>query len=67
MLYQDHNGSSNGTYVTNQQPGQNEDNDRLRNIVSRDGATEDGEQRNGLLKRGSTQATYDGNFNPASK
>ena len=66
MLYQDNNGSS-GTYLTNPNI---EDIDRLNNIVSREGLrqdTEDGEPKNAVLKRGSTQATYEGNFGAVSK
>lgn len=66
MLYQEHNGSSS----TNLNNPQMQDLDRLNNIVSRDGArqeTEDGEPKNTVLKRGSTQATYDGVLGAASK
>ena len=66
MLFQEHNGSSS----TNLNNPQMQDLDRLNNIVSRDGArqeTEDGEHKNTVLKRGSTQATYDGVLGAASK
>ncbi len=68
MLYQDHNGGGSSGTFTNPQV---EDLDRLNNIVSREGMrqeTEYGEQKNNTqLKRGSTQATYDGVLGAASK